>query len=446
MQSFVENVQFVHGEIYDYIKVEDKLVNFLSSSWMKFYKQNKNICSKPIFFEKSQINSTMNTIINGKTFILDEEDRTKYLLSKKNFTFVSASDTYPCYLTSNQQKISLIDFVFNPDQDRTILKFSNGDVSDLRRCNIEKYHFFHDTVLENHEVLEYIPGHAKTMGKDAHKMKNPMWRIKEDDKEYLLMYCEVDTLCKLCPEGYQKIVEYETEHYGGRKLTWTYHKDAYVGNTEIKLHMHQVIMSCHGQGRGTSNTSVDHIDRNKLNNTLENLRIATQEEQMENTTGVIPGTKRARQCTAKPLPEGFTQDMMRRTVTWNQEPYGNETPRKTREFFRVEDSSKNFAWASSKSSKVSLMDKLLAANKVADDYQKGIMPEKTPKLLPDYFRISEKTSKLVFEFRKSETNRLNLTMALPEEYDLEEQFVKFLAKLKKKYPEENFADAESFEF
>ena len=49
----------------------------------------------------------------------------------------------------------------------------------------------------------------------AFKMKNPIWKIKEDDKEYLLMYCETDTLCKLCPISYQKILEFEKDENNG---------------------------------------------------------------------------------------------------------------------------------------------------------------------------------------------------------------------------------------
>jgi hypothetical protein len=40
-------------------------------------------------------------------------------------------------------------------------------------------------------------------------MKNPIWKIEENGKEYLLMYCEKDIICRLCPGSYQKILDYE---------------------------------------------------------------------------------------------------------------------------------------------------------------------------------------------------------------------------------------------
>jgi hypothetical protein len=46
------------------------------------------------------------------------------------------------------------------------------------------------------------------MGQDANVMKNPIWKIKENEKEYLLMYCEKESLCKLCNESYEKILDY----------------------------------------------------------------------------------------------------------------------------------------------------------------------------------------------------------------------------------------------
>jgi HNH endonuclease len=384
----------------------------------------------------SQTNLTMNITINGRTFLVDSEDKDRYLLSKKSFIYLAESDTYPCYISTNKKPVFLTDFLFNPEQDRVLLKFSNGDFNDLRRCNVIKYHFYHDIVSQKYDVVEYIPGHCKTMGKDAHKMKNPMWRILEDEKEYLLMYCEVDTLCKLCFEGYNKILEFEKAN-NGEKLTWTYHKDAYVSNTDKKLHLHQVILDFYGQGKGTKNGSVDHIDRDKLNNTIQNLRIATQQEQLQNTTGIIPGTKRARNSTARALPDGITQDMMRKYVIYYAEDYAGCTPR---QYFKVESPKLSKPWISSKSAAISILDKLAQANKVADDLMSGTMPSTPPREFPQYVTTSvqrgfpmlkfEKRKYITAEAKKikAETGkdvaseRWSLSFRLPDgEYDVEEQ-------------------------
>lgn len=40
--------------------------------------------------------------------------------------------------------------------------------------------------------------------------------------------------------------------------------------------MHQIIMNCYGNGKGTKQISVDNIDQNPLNNCYSNLRIANR--------------------------------------------------------------------------------------------------------------------------------------------------------------------------
>jgi hypothetical protein len=185
---------------------------------------------------------------------------------------------------------------------------------------------------------------------------------------------------------------------------------------------------------------------------MENLRIATQEEQIQNSTGVIKGTKKARQYNAKPLPEGITQDMLPMYVHY----YTEDKPK--RSFWKVDghpnlplyvdpetNERKRKIWIGSKSSKISIYDRLQEAIKVVQNLDNGIVPVKKEKALPDYFRIEGKTKQnLLFEKRKPDSVRLNMRMVLPNEYDIQEQFSIFLEKLQKKYPEEDFSNAQSF--
>ena len=62
-------------------------------------------------------------------------------------------------------------------------------------------------IENNYNVIEYNNGHCKNLGKDANIIKNPIWKIYKDNKEILLMYCEKDTICKLCESSYQKILD-----------------------------------------------------------------------------------------------------------------------------------------------------------------------------------------------------------------------------------------------
>ena len=62
----------------------------------------------------------------------------------------------------------------------------------------------------NTSRVEFIQGHIKTIGRMANKIKNPIWKIQNENGDtFIIMYCEVDTLCILCPISYQKILDYE---------------------------------------------------------------------------------------------------------------------------------------------------------------------------------------------------------------------------------------------
>ena len=262
-------------------------------------------------------------------------------------------------------------------------------------------------------------------------MKNPLWKIKENDNEYLLMYCEKDTICKLCLKSYQKIREFETNET--KKITWFKHLNGYIMGSN-GIYIHQVIMNCYGNGKGTKTISVDHIDQNPLNNCFENLRISTRKEQEQNSKGTKEGTKRERKYNAKDLPEGITQDMMKKYVVYYHEWLDKEHTKK-REFFKVEKHPKlDKPWITTKSNNISIQEKLNQANKVVEDLKNDIYPEKQENQLPKYVSIINSRGKphLVFE-KRIDCKRLNVKMVLPQDYDLQEQINILNEKIKQKY-------------
>jgi hypothetical protein len=279
--------------------------------------------------------------------------------------------------------------------------------------------------------INYVKGHYSTLGKDAGKMKNPMWKIGE---EYIFIECANGVMVKLCPESYQKILNFEEEHNNGKKLTFYKIASGYICST-TKLYIHQIIMDCYGNGKGTKNVSVDHIDRDPLNNTMKNLRVATREEQEQNSKGIAPDTKRARKTGAKNLPEGITQKMMRKYVVYYHEWLDKEKT-KFREFFKVETHPKlDKMWVGTKSNKISIIEKLEQANKIVSDLENDIYPKKEAiSTLPKYVSLTNLREKphLIFE-KRHEGKRLNVTMVLPEEYDLNEQLQILNTKVGEKY-------------
>jgi hypothetical protein len=378
---------------------------------------------------------------NGRTYYLDLNDKDRIINSKKGFVFVNEDDTYPSY-PMNYKRMNYLDFIYNINQEKSHYTFKNGNIYDLRRSNVQIWHSYAEHIIGKYDVVEYIKGHYSTMGSQAGIMKNPMWRINENGKEYLIMYCEKDIICKLCSEGYQKIVDFEINENEGKKLTWFRSTNGYI-QTHTKLlksyFIHQIITGCYGNGKGTKIISVDHIDRNPFNNSMENLRIATRKEQEANCNGIMDGTKRARKITARPLPEGITQEMMLKYVVYYHE-WLDKDKTKFREFFKVEKHPKlDKIWIGTKSGKVDIFTKLAAVNKIVDDLENNIYPEKENEF-PTYISFANRSKPFLSFDKKEETTgkRLNLKMILPEEYDMDEQLAKFIDKVKTKYPEISF--------
>ncbi len=412
---------------------------------LSYYKKNKiddknthNFNNTEIMKPKYSTNEKLMCGIieyNNKTYLVDLNDKDRIINFNKSFIFVNETDIYPSYCY-NYKRFSYLDFIFNYNQETVYFIFKNENHYDLRRNNVEIYHIYHKNISQKYEIIEYMRGHYLTMGQDANLMKNPIWRIKENEKEYMLMYCEKDTICKLSPESYQKILDYENNSNNRNKITWFKLQNGYImGSTN--LYIHQIITGCYGNGKGTKNVSVDHIDQNPLNNTLENLRIATRKEQEQNTKGIKDGTQRER-SSKKDLPDGITYEMFKKYVYYNREFYNKEKT-KEREFFRVEHPKLDKSWATTKSEKVSILEKLSQANKVVDDLENDIYPEKCEQKLPKYVSliVTREKPHLVYEKRIVDGKRLNVKMVLPEHYDLHEQVNILNEKVKAKYEGES---------
>ena len=331
---------------------------------------------------------------------------------------------------------SIVDEVICIDKETNNNEKSNENISTENDVSV-RYHYYHPYVIKNYNVIEYISGHVNTSGRTAYVMKNPIWKVLIDEKEYYLMYCETESLCKLCSDSYKIIKNYHNDI--GRIVTWYKCSSGYIQSHNLKsdktYYIHQIIMDCSGNGRGTKNISVDHIDRDPLNNTLENLRLATDEIQQQNKNGSLAGTKRERKHNAIDLPIGITQDMMRKYVVYYHE-WLDKDKTKEREFFKVESHPKlKDVWFSSKSNKVSIQEKLNQANKVVDDLENDIQPLKEGSNVPKYVSLGISRGKphLVFEKRMTDGKRLNFKMVLPDEYELSEQLSIFDERILKKY-------------
>lgn len=333
-------------------------------------------CSKPKFLYYPDLNAVY--ICYGDNdvnkFFVDIEDLITILNSEKKFIYNNNDNFYP-YYTSNNKQTSILEYIYKYDYMNSEYKFLNGYLNDLRKCNVEIYHKYNEIIKVKYNDFQYIQGHYNNYGIDAFLIKNPIWIVNENENQKYLMYCEKDTIIKLCKNSYQKILDIEKQN--NSKITWYKCDNGYIAGkiNSKQLYIHQVIMDCYGNGRGTSNISIDHIDRDPLNNMMENLRIATREEQEQNSKGIAPNTKRKRQSIARPLPEGMTQDMLKKYVVYYLN-YIDKSKNIYREYFCVEHPKLKKRWETTKSNKISIFEKLKIANKVVEDLENDIYPNK----------------------------------------------------------------------
>ena len=354
--------------------------------------------------------------------LVDTEQFEKIINNKFNnsWKYDINIDEYPFY-HYNKQNINMIQFLFGFKISNMYIEFKDNNKFNLTNDNIIIYHQYHQIIKEKYNIKEYIQGHYKIDGKDAYIIKNPIW-ITEDN--IYLMYCEKDTITQLCHTSYQKIKEYENENE--IKVTFFKLENNYI-NSNIKLYIHQIITGCYGNGKGTKNISVDHIDRNLLNNQFNNLRVVTQNTQINNANGVIQGTKRERKKSAQKLPNGLKHNMLPKYVTYNQECY-NKQKQLYREYFRIEKHPKlNKTWSSSKSTKVTIDEKLKQAILYLKYLEEGFPEEEDKLKLPLYFHLKYPTDKnkniyLIFD-KKDDGVRYNMRQKYNPETEITQNFI-----------------------
>lgn len=329
---------------------------------------------------EGRIKPNINFTPSSNCFVVSFGEEIQYLISSDKINMIMSTifwnmpdDTciWPYYIHNGKpvslfQKLFMVRYTMNDDLN---VVFKDGNKGNLKTDNIEIYHPYHTTVCKTHDVIEYFQGHIPTNGPDAYLIKNPIWKIRVDtsgSEEFIYcMYCEPNALVFLDDDAISRITEFnKTVKY---TACWYRMNNSYVAGTFIIngsrkiLYMHQVIMNHFGNGKGTSSGSVDHIDRDVLNNRLSNLRIVTTEVQQSNQKHVIEKVKKSRQKTARPLPDGITQDMLPKYVNYYIEHYGKDKAC-SREFFRIESHPMlEKDWATTKSGKVSLLTKLQQA-------------------------------------------------------------------------------------
>jgi hypothetical protein len=189
-------------------------------------------------------------------------------------------------------------------------------------------------------------------------------------------------------------------------------------------------MNFFGQGKGTKDLSIDHIDRNPLNNSFSNLFIASRKEQEKNCTGIMENTKRARKKNAKPLPDGLTHEMMPKYVVYYQD-FADKEKTKERQYFKIEKHPKlEKIYISSKSNNKTLMEKLQEVKDILHKLDNDIPIISPEKPYPTGLRI--KDGIMIFD-RRINDKRYNMKGKMNSSKSEEENITEFMKKVNEKY-------------
>jgi hypothetical protein len=113
----------------------------------------------------------------------------------------------------------------------------------------------------------------------------------------------------------------------------------------------------------------------------------------------IKNDKRERKNNAQTLPPGLTHNMMKKYVVYYREiMYLKNGKTQPREYFKVESHPRlKKPWVSSKSVKLSLIEKLNAANQVVADLEENDAEPSTPNTYDASYNLNEEKQEHIFE-------------------------------------------------
>jgi len=179
-------------------------------------------------------------------------------------------------------------------------------------------------------------------------------QVSYNDRKYIkctIQHNYEDVQFIIDADDFDKVKERAWHLSSGKYIGSTFYLD---GGIKLELYLHNLIMNkITFDGKGTKE-SVDHINRNGLDNRKENLRIISQSEQNMNQS------KKKRNITL-PLDSGIKSEDIPKHI-WYIKANGLHGDR-----FAVEFKTENICMKTTSSKKISLINKLEDAKKILNE-------------------------------------------------------------------------------
>lgn len=172
-----------------------------------------------------------------------------------------------------------------------------GEINNLKSNNMEIITI--KEIIDNCTYISSHDGHIR-----ANKVRNSYQIFKDKEGNHIIRM----SVLKNGEELYTIFDEDDLNNI--KNISWHMSSGGYVQGrpNKVKLiYLHHLITKFKSSGKGFQSESIDHINRNPLDNRKKNLRLATAKEQQQNSKGQLEGTKRNRKHNARKLPEGINE-------------------------------------------------------------------------------------------------------------------------------------------
>ena len=269
----------------------------------------------------------------------------------ENFNFDLIDNLW--YYQNYKLKTRLFDILYPNNKNNTFI-FLNNNSNDYRKQNIKinTPHKYLDIFPEpkNYTILEYGSPYKIIAGKYSGQYRNMYWKVKNNNLIYYLMHIKDDIYTKISLDDIDKVL-----YFKNTRSSYYIHSNGYIATTvnsdRCFYYLHQLIMDVHDENLSDFTKTVDHINRDKLDNRRGNLRSVDMSIQNSNRD------KSERRKDAIELPNGINQSDLPKYIVYRKEIL-NKNNGRYREYFYICNHPKLKRWETPKSNKLTIQEKL----------------------------------------------------------------------------------------